>query len=49
MRRLIFVLLLFAFFAPLFAQPVAIPWWLSFEQGKQQFRSNSASEITAAL
>ena len=38
MRRLIFVLLLFAFFAPLFAQPVAIPWWLSFEQGKQQFR-----------
>jgi len=39
MKRMIFVPLLFAFFAPLFAQPVAIPWWLSFEQGKQQFRS----------
>jgi len=39
MRRLIFVPLLFAFLAPLFAQPVAIPWWLSFEQGKQQFRA----------
>jgi len=39
LKRLIIILFFFALFSPLFAQPVAIPWWLSFEQGKQQFRA----------
>jgi tetratricopeptide (TPR) repeat protein len=38
MKKIIFLPLLVAVFAPLFAQPVAPPWWLSFEYGKQQFR-----------
>jgi hypothetical protein len=39
MKKAIFLPLLFAFLTPLFAQPVAPPWWLSFEQGRQQFRA----------
>ena len=35
--KLLFLLLIFA--APVFAQPVAQPWWLSLEQGKHKFRS----------
>jgi len=34
---LLFILIVFAF--PVFAQPVAQPWWLSLEQGKLKFRS----------
>jgi len=39
MKKAIFLPLLFVFLTPLFAQPVAPPWWLSFEQGRQQFRA----------
>jgi tetratricopeptide (TPR) repeat protein len=48
MKKVIFLPLLFAFFAPLFAQSqsAVIPWWLSFEYGKQQFR---AGDYGAAL
>jgi len=42
MKKVIFLLLLFLVFAqfsaPLFAQSAVIPWWLSFEYGKQRFR-----------
>jgi tetratricopeptide (TPR) repeat protein len=41
MKKIIFLPLLFLFLTPLFAQPAAIPWWLSFEQGKQQFRAGN--------
>jgi len=47
MKKLIFLTLLFFFFAifaPLFAQSPAIPWWLSFEYGKQQFRAGDYGE-----
>jgi tetratricopeptide (TPR) repeat protein len=48
MKKMVFLPLLFVFFAPLFAQSqsAAIPWWLSFEYGKQQFR---AGDFGAAL
>jgi len=39
MKKAIFLISLFALLTPLFAQPVAVPWWLSFEQGRQLFRS----------
>jgi len=50
MKKVIFFALLFVFFAslsaPLSAQSQAVPWWLSFEYGKQQFR---AGDYGAAL
>jgi tetratricopeptide (TPR) repeat protein len=46
MKKKLFLPILFAIITPLFAQPVAVPWWLSFENGKQQFR---AGDYGAAL
>jgi len=46
MKKVIFLPLLFLFFVPLFAQSEIIPWWLSFEYGKQRFR---AGDYGAAL
>jgi tetratricopeptide (TPR) repeat protein len=40
------MVIFFCFNAVSFAQPVAVPWWLSLEQGKQNFR---AGEYGAAL
>jgi hypothetical protein len=40
-KKIVFSILfifLFSFAVPLFAQPVAQPWWLSLEYGKQRFR-----------
>jgi len=39
MKKVIFLPLLIFVFAPLFAQSAGVPWWLSFEYGKQQFRA----------
>jgi tetratricopeptide (TPR) repeat protein len=41
MKKTVFLPLLFAFFFSLFAQTqsATIPWWLSFEYGKQRFRA----------
>jgi len=39
MKKVIFLPLLFLIFTPLFAQSVGVPWWLSFEYGKQEFRA----------
>jgi tetratricopeptide (TPR) repeat protein len=46
MKKKLFLPVLFVLITPLFAQPIAVPWWLSFENGKQQFR---ASDYGAAL
>ena len=39
MRKVVFSILFVILISPLFAQPISQPWWLTFEQGKQRFRS----------
>jgi tetratricopeptide (TPR) repeat protein len=46
MKKKLFLTALFVLTTGLFAQPVAVPWWLSLEYGKQQFR---AGDYGAAL
>jgi hypothetical protein len=38
-KSLLIFFFLTAFAAPLFAQPLARPWWLALEQGKSKFRN----------
>jgi tetratricopeptide (TPR) repeat protein len=46
MKKKFFLAALFVLTTGLFAQPVNVPWWLSLEYGKQQFR---AGDYGAAL